>query len=60
MQRSTKPGVLLWAMLSLVCAAPATWAAEIGDDRLQSATEARGDWLHYGRDYGQPDRFYFI
>jgi glucose dehydrogenase len=29
------------------------WAAGIDDQRLRSAAENRGDWLLYGRDYGQ-------
>lgn len=53
MNRPTKLGLLLSAMLPLLCAGPAAWSAGIGDDRLQSAAGARGDWIHYGRDYGQ-------
>lgn len=46
-------GLLLTVMLPLLSEAPAARAASIGDDRLKSAAESRGDWLLYGRDYGQ-------
>lgn len=53
MHSSSKLGLLLSAMLPLFCLAPAAWSAGVGDDRLRSASQSRGDWLLYGRDYGQ-------
>jgi glucose dehydrogenase len=46
-------GRLLAGTLPLLFAASAAWAADIDDARLKSAAESRGDWLLYGRDYGQ-------
>lgn len=48
-----KHGLLLPAILLLLCKAPAAWSADVGDDRLKSAAQTRGDWLLYGRDYSQ-------
>lgn len=39
--------------LALAGSASAGQTAPIDDQRLKSATASPGDWLHYGRDYGQ-------
>ena len=45
-------GSIILACAVLNLASPA-WSTEIDDIRLKSALEHRGDWLLYGRDYGQ-------
>jgi alcohol dehydrogenase (cytochrome c) len=52
------PGFLKFGFILSACAMPIlasqpAWSAEIDDHRLKSALETRGDWLLYGRDYGQ-------
>ncbi len=53
MHRSSSFGSILVWLLSLTIAAPAALSSSIDDDRLTSAAQNRGDWLLYGRDYGQ-------
>lgn len=51
------PGVLKVSVILLASAVAAlssqARAAEVDDVRLKSALEQKGDWLLYGRDYGQ-------
>ena len=53
MHMSLRLGLLLTVVLPLFSEASAARAEDIGDARLKSAAESRGDWLLYGRDYGQ-------
>lgn len=47
-----KLGLVILAS-SMTCLLQAAWSAEIDDARLKSASGHQGDWLLYGRDYGQ-------
>jgi len=51
--RSLRPGLVALATATLVLEPLVAWAAGIDDQSLRSAAENRGDWLLYGRDYGQ-------
>lgn len=53
MHRSLRPGLVALATATLVLEPLVAWAAGIDDQSLRSAAENRGDWLLYGRDYGQ-------
>ncbi|MCC7251732.1 PQQ-binding-like beta-propeller repeat protein [Hyphomicrobium sp.] len=53
MHSSLKLGFLLPALLALAFGSSAALSGDIDDGRLKSAGENRGDWLLYGRDYGQ-------
>ena len=47
-----KLGCVLAASLWSIAPSPA-WSTDIGDAQLKSALKDRGNWLLYGRDYGQ-------
>lgn len=52
------PGFLKFGSILSACAMQMltiqhAWSADIDDHRLKSALQRRGDWLLYGRDYGQ-------
>lgn len=40
-------------VMVLLASAAGAWSQAIDDARLLSANDSRGDWLTYGRDYGQ-------
>lgn len=53
MPRFLKFGLILSAGAMPMLACQSAWSTDIDDHRLKSALESRGDWLLYGRDYGQ-------
>jgi glucose dehydrogenase len=53
MLKPPKLSRILSALAMLACATSASVSADVDDQRLTTAGENRGEWLLYGRDYGQ-------